>query len=264
MVELIAKISKGSRMDQVYIPKNRAGFSTGSYVTLRPVTAEKKKEKPYFYHVDVLEPIKVRVIEDIFSIVHSMVEEYDNVIITGSFLDKGFHFNDVDILILTSEKHGSSVEGRIEKEIGIHAQVIMLHQEALLDGLATDPLYGMMLSRCVAKKRFVYHAERRIDYKTLDLHLLKSKTLIDGFDVLDGDEKYYLVRNMVSIMLFVQGKKVSKELVDKRIVKVFHLQSVDDIKKNSIEKSRFLKKYKHVYQKTFDAVMEKAHGAEQK
>jgi len=34
-MELIAKISKGSKMDQVYIPKNRIGFSAGSYVMMR-------------------------------------------------------------------------------------------------------------------------------------------------------------------------------------------------------------------------------------
>ena len=40
-MEIIAKISRGSKMDQVYIPKNRGGFSIGSYVILKPIKIKK-------------------------------------------------------------------------------------------------------------------------------------------------------------------------------------------------------------------------------
>ena len=59
-MELIAKISKGSKMDQVYIPKNRIGFSAGSYVIIRPLEGKKTVEKPYLYNIKSIEPVKLR------------------------------------------------------------------------------------------------------------------------------------------------------------------------------------------------------------
>jgi len=61
-MEIIGRISKGSRMDQVYIPKNRAGLEVGSYVVIKPVKTEKIIEKPYFYNVEEIEPIKIKII----------------------------------------------------------------------------------------------------------------------------------------------------------------------------------------------------------
>ena len=73
------------------------------------------------------------------------------------------------------------------------------------------------------KKRFVYKIKHKIDYKILDLHLLKSKLLIDNFDLLSGDEKYYLVRNLISISLYLQKKIVDKNRVDKEIIMIYNL-----------------------------------------
>ena len=42
MVELIGKVSKGSKMDQIYIPKNREAIPVGSYVVVKPLTTEKQ------------------------------------------------------------------------------------------------------------------------------------------------------------------------------------------------------------------------------
>ena len=53
MVELVSRVSKGSKMDQVYIPKNRADFAIGSYVVIKPLEtaqiAPKEEIKPLFY-----------------------------------------------------------------------------------------------------------------------------------------------------------------------------------------------------------------------
>ena len=69
-MELIAKISKGSNMDQIYIPKNRTGLPIGQYVIIAPLEkelAKKQKFKPFFYNVSGLEPLKLEIIESIFN-----------------------------------------------------------------------------------------------------------------------------------------------------------------------------------------------------
>ena len=254
-MELIAKISKGSIMDQVYIPKSRIGFSIGDYVIIKPLMIKKFIEKPYLYNIKHLEPIKLDLINQIMGIIDTTVN-YENIIITGSFLDQGFNFNDIDILLISEDKLSEiHIKRTIENSIKIKTHLIILNNKTLMRGLSTDPLYQMMLSKCIAKKRFIYRVKYKIDYKLLDLQLLKSKILIDNFDFLNGDEKYYLIKNMIAIFLFLQHKKIDKEQVDKKITKIFDLKDIKEIKQNTLDKDIFLKKYKVIYKKIFNEIM---------
>ena len=248
MVELVGKVSKGTRMDQIYIPKNRESIPVGSYVVIKPLEREKKEVKLFFYNVDKLEPVKVEIIKELIRIVdkHSVNE---NIIITGSFLDRGFRFNDIDILIIG----GEIKKELLEKKIGIKVHLISITNKALVKGLGTDPLYRIMLSRCISKKRLIYKTKTRVNYKLLDLHLLKSKPLTDDFDLLNGNEKYEMVRNLIAIKRFVNKKGVNKDIVDSEISKLFG--SVKDIKDNIAKKNDFIRKYKKIYSETENLVL---------
>jgi len=255
-MELIAKISKGSKMDQVYIPRNRSGFSTGSYVILKPLETKKIIQKPYFYNINYIEPIKLEIIDEVFETIGKNIHEYENIIITGSFIDRGFNFNDIDIILVSGGKTNiPNIKNIIEQKTGIKTHIVLLDNKTLLQGLSTDPLYQMMLSTCIAKKRFIYKIKPKINYKILDLHLLKSKTLMDNFDLLYGNEKYYLTRNMIVIFLFLQGEKIDKKKADNEIKRIFNLKDIKEIKQNMVDKDIFLKKYKAFYQKTFTKIM---------
>ena len=255
-MEIIGKVSKGSRMDQVYIPKKRSDFPIGAYVVLKQLEKKKLVQKHHFYGIKYLEPVKVDLIKKVMTLIEQVVPTAENMFIVGSFLDRGFHFNDLDILIVSEQKGGEkSIVKKIKEEIGIQAQIIMLNNKELLKGITTDPLYQMMLSKCVARKRFLYKKKHEMNYKLLDLHLLKSKVLLDNFDMLTGSEKYYLTRNMIAILLFIQQKKLSREVVDSEIKKLFSLKNIDDLKQNMLNKNVFLKKYKQVYTMTFDRIL---------
>ncbi len=255
-MELVSKISKGTKMDQIYIPKNRHGFGIGQHVVITPLDGAGTVEKPFFYNIKQIEPIKMIIIERILTLIDKMVDKYDNVILTGSFLEKGFQFNDIDIIIISEQKKDvMKLNRKIEELSGISPHVIQLDGETLLIGLSTDPLYQSMLSRCISKKRILNKIKRRIDYKLLDLHLLKSRVVIDNFDVLDGNEKYYLVRNLVSIYLFLQHEKIDCNDIDNKIKRTFSLEDISVIKKNMLNKNDFLKRYKETYNKTFNLLM---------
>ncbi len=255
-MEIIARISKGSKMDQIYIQKDRYGFNSGDYVVVKPLETKEIIEKPHFYGVRSIEPIKLKLIEEIFNIVDKKIKHYENIIITGSFLDKGFRFNDVDVVLVSKEKISvKDISDYLEKFLGVKVHIILLDNRTLMNGLAIDPLYQLMMSKCVSKKRLIYKTEYKIDYKILDIQLLKSRVLIDNFDVLDGNEKYYLTRNMVAIYLYLKFRKITKEKVDDKIRQLFGLKNTDEIKNNMLEKNTFLRKYKEIYKKTFDVIM---------
>jgi|TARA_Y100000310_G_C20694627_1_gene824684 hypothetical protein len=254
-MELISKISKGSKMDQIYIPKNRIGFPIGNYVLLSPLKKQKQDFKPYFYNISYIEPLKLNIINNIMNSIDENVKEYQNIIITGSFLDKGFNFNDLDIILVTKEKINQNLlEQSLEKTHGINSHIITLDNETLHTGLSTDPIYQLMLNKCISKKRIIYNTKKQINYKLLDLHLLKSKTLNDNYDILTGREKYYLTRNLISISLFLTSKKITLDSVNKEIKTIFNIPTIN-IKQNLINKKYFLRKYNSLYKKTFNKIM---------
>jgi len=244
-------------MDQIYLPKNRYGLMNGQYAVITPLeTKFKEKEdfKPFFYNTKNIEPLKLMIIENIFKIIEEINPE--NVIITGSFLERGFKFNDIDIIAIKEENINiERLRKKIEFAIGIRAHIILISSKTLLLGLSIDPLYSLMLSKCISKKRIIFKIKRKFDYKILDFQLLKSKLLIDNFDILNGEEKYYLILNMMSIFLFIQDKKLSKEAVNGSIEREFNVK-IEDIKQNMVEKNKFIKKYEIIYNKAFNMIME--------
>ena len=253
-MEIISKISKGSKMDQIYIPKNRLGFNIGSHVIIKPLEKEKAIEKPYFYNISLIEPIKLKIIDELFRVITNLIS-YENIIITGSFLDFGFNFEDIDVLIISEEELDiTNIEKKIENSLRIKNHIINFNKKTFDEALSIDPLWRMMLSKCISKYRLKPMPQKKIDYKILDLHLLKSKPLIDNFDYLNGKDKYKLIRNLIAIKLFLTTKKITKENVNKEIQKIFRTD-IEKIKYNLLNKDSFIKKYKNVYNKTFNEIM---------
>ena len=61
---------------------------------------------------------------------------------------------------------------------------------------------------------------------------------------------------IVSILLFMKNTKLTKEIVDKHIEKEFNVK-IKEMKENTLEKRKFIKKFKEIYDKTFNLVMKK-------
>jgi hypothetical protein len=240
-------------MDQIYLPKFRPpGFASGEFVEIIPT--KRKRKKFYTYNIDQLEPIKNLIKDEIFN----YFEEVDNVIIIGSFLEKGFNFNDIDVILVDGIKANKNWGEYFQKKLGVDVDFICLNRKSLKKGISTDPLFQMMMGKYLAKKREIFRFKNEFDYKQLDLHLLKSKTLLDSFDILTGKEKYKLTRNLIAIKLFLRGEKLNKDLMHKETEKIFGKDTINKLKENLMEKGVFLKKFRNIYNQTFDRIMDES------
>ena len=243
-------------MDQIYLPKNRVGFNIGSYVKITPLEGINKTEKPFFYNIKEIEPIKLEIINKIFTILNKILK-IDNIIITGSFIEKGFNFKDIDVIIITEEKIEESViKAKIEKELAIDVHVVIFNKESFLKALKINPIWRIMINKSVSSKRLSPLPKEEIDYRYLDAQAIKSELLIINFDYSTGKEKYKSLRNITAIALFIKSKYLSKESIDREIEKTFNLK-VEDIKNNLVDRV-FLKKYKKFYKKLMDGIIKNA------
>ena len=119
-------------MDQIYLSKNRQGMPTGEYVLITPIEEKIQTSKPklYFYNAKI-EPIKLRIIEEIFSQITKLNPE--NIILTGSFLEPGFKFNDIDLIIINEKKiKTETLKQRIESLFGIKTHIILINTKSLI------------------------------------------------------------------------------------------------------------------------------------
>lgn len=256
-MEIIARVSRGTKMDQIYLPKNRSSaLGIGEYVTIAPAL-QKKQIAPYYYNAQKIEPIKAEIIQEILN-----NTEAENIIIAGSFLEKGFNFDDIDIIVINGE--GKAIEKYAETAFGLKAHIINMKYDTLRAGLNTDPLFQMILGRFAAKERILLNINPIINYKLLDMHLLKSKLLPEQFEHLNGKEKYKLTRNMIAIKLFLEGKTATIEKVNKEIENLFGKNAASKLLENTMEKLPFTAKYKETYRKVFNAIMDGISNAKQK
>ena len=265
-MEILSRISKGSKMDQIYIPKNRAGLNIGDFVLVKLISSEEQEQikkqgnnlkKPFLYGINQIEPIKMEIINKIFGILDKF--QFENVIITGSFLENGFNFNDIDLLLISKEENPAKkkiIESQIINSIGIKPHIILLSKKILISGLETDPIYESMVSRCISRERIVFNYKRHILPRLLDLQLLKSKDLIGNFQEYNGKEKEYFVKNLISISLFLQGKKIKQEEIIRKI-KTELKTSLEEIKENILEKE-FERNYERLYKETFNKILKEA------
>lgn len=237
-------------MDQIYLPKVRPpGFAVGDSVEIIPTT---KENLPFYtHHVSKLEPLKSIIKDEILS----YFEHADNAFIAGSFLEEGFGFHDIDVVVLGAAGSDQSWSKHFQQSLGLPVQIISLNRKSLQQGLQQDPLFQMMMSKYLARKREIFKYENKINYKLLDLHLLKSKVLLDSFEVLTGREKYKLVRNMLAIDLFLKEKKLDWELIEKEMEKVFGKDMPLKLKENRAEKKTFLSKFKKKYEELFQIIL---------
>jgi len=259
-MELIAKISRGTLMNQIYLPKNKTELEPGTFVVItklekplqeiEKIKAKAETNNLFFYNSKEIEPIKIKIIKEITNIIDNEINN-DNLIITGSFLENGFNFNDIDILLITSKKANEKhLEKIIESKIGIKTHILLMSNEELKEGLSNDPLYRLMLSKCISKRRLIFNIKIKIIPKLLDIHLLKSEPLIHSFDALSGKDKYYLIRNLIAIKLFLENKKITKSNIDNEIISIFQLKNIDAIVNNMLDKTHFMSTFKKLYKET--------------
>ncbi len=240
-------------MDQIYISKQRTpGFEIGESVLIKPIRLNKEGIKLFYNNIKSIEPVKIIIIKEIFK----YLSYADNVIITGSFLEKGFNFKDIDV-ILVDNKNASldKIKNDLIRILGLEIHIIHVNYKDLFRGLIMDPLFNLMLSKFISMKRVIFKRKKQINYKLLDLYLLESKLLIDNYDLLSGNNKYKSIRNLFAISLFLDDKELSLTFVNSEIDEYFGEGSVVRIKENMLDKDIFSKKYQLFYNKVFKKII---------
>ena len=250
--KLIKKISKGARFNQIYLQKNEGiGFKPGNSVVISPLEDIIAKEPAIFEYKVKLESLKREIVKSLFKIVDSH-GNFNNIIITGSFLDEGFNFEDIDIIIINpGNMEKDKLKDSIEQNIGISPHLILIDSESFNRGIKRDPLFRLMVDRYVSAKRAIFRKDRKLNYKLLDIYLLKNKNLIEGYDLFSIKQRKKLLRDFISIKLFSENREVTIKNIEKETNRLFGKDIIENLfyYGNNEEKHEFIAKLKKEFNK---------------
>ncbi|MBI3035783.1 hypothetical protein HYY71_05670 [Candidatus Woesearchaeota archaeon] len=107
------------------------------------------------------------------------------------------------------------------------------------------------MDRYVSAKRAISRKDREINYKLLDIYLLKNKNLIEGYDLFSIKQRKKLLRDFVSIKLFSENKEVTIENIEKETNRLFGRDIIESLfyYGNNEEKHKFIAKLKKEFNK---------------
>ena len=168
------KISKGSRFNQIYVPKQYDDFlQPGDIVEIRLI---KKQTKLYYLDKRIkISDFKIKLVEDIFLFLQR--KGIKQIFISGSFLYKIVGYNDLDIIIV-SPKDNKKLKNELTIKFNQKFHIIHYTAEELDKGYKIDPLLRSMLNYSVSNSEFFLNSKRAVDKQLIRYYLMMPEDLL--------------------------------------------------------------------------------------
>ncbi|MEK6855002.1 MAG: nucleotidyltransferase domain-containing protein [Nanoarchaeota archaeon] len=246
VVKFVHKVSRGSRFNQIYVPKiMEAEFEVGDIVEVQLI--KKKTQLHYSKGLRKLSVFKENLIKEIFS----FLRDYNNIrqiFIFGSFLTEKVDYNDIDVLIIV-EKESDDFERKIYdsliNEFNLKFHVISILEERLDRLLGICPLTRNMLYFYVSNEEFSSIRERKIDKNHIRFLLMVAEDLLE-VELNDGRVYYDVLRRLVTIENFLNGLEERHEKIDTTIEKLIDKRKLAFLRKGDILDKKFLNEIKKI------------------
>lgn len=208
------KVSKGSRFNQVYVPKSVSRLiEVGDLVEVRLL--EKHKELYYGKKQPRLGWFKENMIKEIFNFLNKKVR-CGGIFVVGSFLTKAYGFNDLDLAILGDKDIDvKRLEDCLVKEFNQKFHMLVYKKEELEKALAYDPITASMFS--------IYISDRPIDleykYSVNRKHILFLLMMPEDLLRIKLSSKifYDALRRLATIEHFLNKKSLLIAEIDKEL-----------------------------------------------
>jgi hypothetical protein len=209
-------VSKGSRFNQVYIPKefNRQ-IEPGDVVEIRLI----EKKIRLFYSNDriILSLFKKRLIEDIFSFL--LKKQINRVFICGSFIYKTTGYNDIDLVLITN--NSKDIQSELVDEFNQNFHIIYFSLDELFQYYKKDPTIRTMLNHSVSNVPFDFPLETVIDTELIRDRLMLPEDLLKV--KLPSKDFINNIKRLVTIEKFLNNELLDiihiNEIVDSLIPK---------------------------------------------
>lgn len=248
-IQFIHKISKGSKFNQIYIPKEmEADFEVGDSVEVKLL---KKKEKLYYsQNLKKLSDFKEKLIKEVFSILNKF-NEINQIFIAGSFLTQKIDYNDIDLIVVINKNKNEKLEENIYNEliekINLKFHIIAIQEDKLHFLEKNCPLTKSMFYYYISNKEFNPSAERNIDKNHIKFLLMMPEDLLE---INIGSKKFYdNIRRLITIKRFLEDKELNPKKINNELELILNKIGTDVIsilKNNEQIDEKIIKKLREI------------------
>lgn len=240
-------VSKGSRYNQIYVPKNKENeFEVGDIVEVRLI--EKKNKLFYSPHLKRLSHFKDRLIGEIFSHL-SKFKEIEQAFVFGSFLTGQTEYHDIDVLVFVkneSEGFERRVHDSLTEEFSLKFHVLIASRDGFLKTLEYGPIERSMMHYFISNKEFKVPQKREINDEVLRRLLMMPEDLFKvRFE--NGRIFYDSLRTVITVENFLKGKDISLETIDKEIIILLSESKLKVLKENSYVNNELFRELKSIF-----------------
>ena len=203
MPEFIHQISKGSRYNQIYIPKEMEEmFEIGDTIK---VILLKKKTFIYYSKNLKLGEFKKNLIKKVFQLLASF-PEIKQVFIVGSFLVKKTDYKDIDILIVYNKKiNEEKIQDFLTEKITLNFHILAIEEKSFNSLVKICPLTRSTLYYFVSNRKFVLPEESIFDKNHINFLLMMPYDLLK---INAGSRTFYdNIRRLTTIQRFLDFEK---------------------------------------------------------
>ncbi len=231
LVKFIKNVSKGSRFNQVYIPKDMENLiEVGDEVEVRLV----KKSASLYYSKNLkkLSEFKESLIKGIFSF---FIENFDifAVFVVGSVLTEKVNYNDIDLVLITDKKISNFEEmvyNKLIEKFNLKFHLLAIEEKNFLDLLKICPLTMSMFSKFICNKPFSIEKEKIIDKKHIKFLLMMPYDLLEV--KLSSRSFFDSIRRLITIERFLKNKILDIESINGELKKLLTERIYNKIKNN--------------------------------
>lgn len=223
------KVSKGSRFNQIYIPKEMENIiEVGDLVQ---ISLLKKHTEIYYKNQKKLSDFKEYLVKNIFSNLHKF-SEIKAIFIMGSFLYEKV-YNDIDIIIVAdSEKTNleEDIKNLLIKKFNQKFHILLFNEQRLKSLIEIDPLIKAMFNNYVSDRKIELNNKRIIDKKHIKFLLMMPEDLLE----IEMPSKIFYdnLRRLITIERFLKNKKLDREDILLQLKKEINIKLLDKIKDN--------------------------------
>ncbi len=239
VVKFQKTVSKGSRFNQIYVPKDMEGLiEAGDRVEVRLV--KKHAQLHYSAGLERLSEFKEKLTVDVFSFL-SGIDGFERVFMVGSFLTEKVSYNDIDVVLIVSGKSEGfeeSVYNRLTDKFNLKFHVIAIEKERFEHLLKICPLTKSMFSGFVCNKPIKLPDERLVDRKHIMFLLMMPQDLLR---VRLGSRVFFdNLRRLVTIERFLRNEGMNSASINREVKKLVKgnlygkLRANEGIEENSV------------------------------
>ncbi len=231
-MKFIHQVSKGSRYNQVYVPRSmEESFQVGDVVEVRLI--EKKQRIHLSKTLKQISDFKRKLITQIFSEL-SEIDSIKKVFVAGSFLTEKTSYNDIDVLIIIDKEGEENLDKRIydlltdKLEMKFHILIIQSDNFSRLVKIC--PLTRSMLHYYASNKEFFLPKKTEIDKKHLEFLLMMPEDLLE---ISISSRAYYdALRRLIAIEKFLSHNEADNRKIAAELEKQFGKSKLVYIKNN--------------------------------